>query len=162
MSYHFHSSLYRITKAVRFQPCHLQVSKKRLSYFLAAFSQNHWKLACLCTIEGGGSYSAPRPASYRMWRVRQGCEYPPLTHIQSNARRFLFLLSAYLLVAEAASFDKKELCRSDTNPLLCYRIWHNSSFAFIHHDKRSLTCRSDAIICRLDLSRINSLTHSRL
>ncbi len=49
-----------------------------------------------------------------------------------------------------------------TNPLLCYRIWHNSSFAFIHHDKRSLTSRSDAIICRLDLSRINSLTHSHL
>ena len=37
MSYHFHSSLYRITKAVRFQPCHFWVSKKRLSYFLAAF-----------------------------------------------------------------------------------------------------------------------------
>jgi hypothetical protein len=32
--------LYRITKAVRFQPCHFWVSKKRLSYFLAAFSQN--------------------------------------------------------------------------------------------------------------------------
>jgi hypothetical protein len=62
--------LYRITKAVRFQPCHFWVSKKRLSYFLAAFPQN----AC--------------------W--------------------FLFLLFAYLLVAEAASFDKKELCRSDT------------------------------------------------
>ncbi len=27
---------------------------------------------------------------------------------------FLFLLYVYLLVAEAASFDKKELCRSDT------------------------------------------------
>ena len=49
-----------------------------------------------------------------MWGVRGGREYPPLTHIQSKARRFLFLLSAYLLVAEAASFDKKELCRSDT------------------------------------------------
>ena len=32
-----------------------------------------------------------------------------------NARWFLFLLFAYLLVAEAASFDKKELCRSDTS-----------------------------------------------
>ncbi len=31
-----------------------------------------------------------------------------------NACWFLFLLFAYLLVAEAASFDKKELCRSDT------------------------------------------------
>ncbi len=58
-----------------------------------------------------------RHASYRMWGVRGGREYPPLTHIQSNARRFLFLLSAYLLVAEAASFDKKELCRSDTGPI---------------------------------------------
>jgi hypothetical protein len=32
-----------------------------------------------------------------------------------NACWFLFLLFAYLLVAEAASFDKKELCRSDTH-----------------------------------------------
>ena len=31
-----------------------------------------------------------------------------------NACWSLFLLSVYLLVAEAASFDKKELCRSDT------------------------------------------------
>jgi hypothetical protein len=31
-----------------------------------------------------------------------------------NTCWFLFLLFAYLLVAEAASFDKKELCRSDT------------------------------------------------
>jgi hypothetical protein len=45
---------------------------------------------------------------------RGGREHPPLTHIQSNARRFLFLLFIYLHFAEAASFDKKELCRSDT------------------------------------------------
>ena len=31
-----------------------------------------------------------------------------------NACGFLFLLSVYLVVAGAASFDKKELCRSDT------------------------------------------------
>jgi hypothetical protein len=31
-----------------------------------------------------------------------------------NACWFLFLLFVYLLVTEAASFDKKELCRSDT------------------------------------------------
>jgi hypothetical protein len=31
-----------------------------------------------------------------------------------NACWFLFLLFVYLLVAEAASFDKKELYRSDT------------------------------------------------
>jgi hypothetical protein len=36
-----------------------------------------------------------------------GREYPPLTHIQSNACRFLFLLFIYLRFAEAASFDKK-------------------------------------------------------
>jgi hypothetical protein len=30
-----------------------------------------------------------------------------LTHIQSNACRFLFLLFTYLRFAEAASFDKK-------------------------------------------------------
>ncbi len=45
---------------------------------------------------------------------RGGREHPPLTHIQSNACRFLFLLFSYLRFAEAASFDKKELCRSDT------------------------------------------------
>jgi hypothetical protein len=55
-----------------------------------------------------------RPASNRMWGVRGGREYPPLTHIQSNALWFLFLLFIYLRFAEAASFDKKELCRSDT------------------------------------------------
>ena len=49
-----------------------------------------------------------------MWGVRGGREHPPLTHIQSNACRFLFLLFIYLRFAEAASFDKKELCRSDT------------------------------------------------
>jgi hypothetical protein len=42
-----------------------------------------------------------------MWGVRGGREYPPLTHIQSNVCRFLFLLFAYLRFAEAASFDKK-------------------------------------------------------
>ncbi len=40
-----------------------------------------------------------------------------------------------------------------TNPLLCYRIWHHSSFAFIHHGKWSLTSRSGAIICRLDKAK---------
>jgi hypothetical protein len=42
-----------------------------------------------------------------MWGVRGGRERPPLTHIQSNACRFLFLLFIYLRFAEAASFDKK-------------------------------------------------------
>jgi len=35
----------------------------------------------------------------------------------TNACWSLFLLSTYLVVAEAASFDKKELCRSDTTIL---------------------------------------------
>jgi hypothetical protein len=52
-----------------------------------------------------------------MWGVRGGPEHPPLTHIQSNACRFLFLLFIYLRFAEAASFDKKELYRSDTPPV---------------------------------------------
>ncbi len=42
-----------------------------------------------------------------MWGVRGRREHPPLTHIQSNACRFLFLLFIYLRFAEAASFDKK-------------------------------------------------------
>ena len=58
---------------------------------------------------GGGSHSAPGPPLIACGGGRGWRERPPLTHIQSNARRFLFLLSAYLLVAEAASFDKKEL-----------------------------------------------------
>jgi hypothetical protein len=41
VSYHFHSSLYRITKAVRIQLHHFWVSKKRPSYILAASPENH-------------------------------------------------------------------------------------------------------------------------
>jgi hypothetical protein len=37
----------------------------------------------------------------------EGRARAPLTHIQSNACRFLFLLFIYLRFAEAASFDKK-------------------------------------------------------
>jgi hypothetical protein len=46
-----------------------------------------------------------------------------------NACWFLFLLFAYLLVAEAASFGKKELCRSDT--LTKLNISTNSDGIFI-------------------------------
>ena len=58
---------------------------------------------------------------------RGGREHPPLTHIQSNACRFLFLLFSYLRFAEAASFDKKELRRSCT----VWVVWntHNLSQA---------------------------------
>ncbi len=50
-----------------------------------------------------------------MWEGGEGGLGVPTSDPHTiNACWFLFLLSAYLLVAEAASFDKKELCRSDT------------------------------------------------
>jgi hypothetical protein len=82
---------------------------------------------------------------------RGGREHPPLTHIQSNACRFLFLLFSYLRFAEAASFDKKELCRSDTvdvaassyallktdvfNKSKVLTIVHSNGIVFIHSKK---------------------------
>ncbi len=53
--------------------------------------------------------------------VRGGLRVPTSDPHTINACWFLFLLFAYLLVAEAASFDKKELCRSDTGSK-CHRI----------------------------------------
>jgi hypothetical protein len=48
--------------------------------------------------------------------VKKGGSRVPASDLHANnACWFLFLLSAYLVVAEAASFDKKELCRSDTH-----------------------------------------------
>ncbi len=49
--------------------------------------------------------------------VRGGLRVPTSDPHTINACWFLFLLLAYLLVAEAASFDKNELCRSDTGML---------------------------------------------
>ncbi len=47
--------------------------------------------------------------------VKKGGSRVPASDLHANnACWFLFLLSAYLVVAGAASFDKKELCRSDT------------------------------------------------
>ncbi len=46
--------------------------------------------------------------------VRRGVRVPASDPHTINACWCLFLSFAYLLVAEAASFDKKELCRSDT------------------------------------------------
>ncbi len=47
--------------------------------------------------------------------VKNGGSRVPTSGLHAiNACWFLFLLSAYLVVAGAASFDKKELCRSDT------------------------------------------------
>ena len=47
--------------------------------------------------------------------VKKGGSRVPTSGLHAiNACWFLFLLSAYLVVAGAASFDKKELCRSDT------------------------------------------------
>ena len=65
--------------------------------------------------EGGGAVIAHKARLLIACGGRGGREHPPLTHIQSNACRFLFLLFSYLRFAEAASFDKKELCRSDTD-----------------------------------------------
>ncbi len=50
-----------------------------------------------------------------MWEGGEGGVRVPTSDPHTiNACWFLFLLFVYLLVAEAASFDKKELCRSDT------------------------------------------------
>ena len=51
-----------------------------------------------------------------MWEggEKGGVRVPASDPHTINACWFLFLLFVYLLVAEAASFDKKELCRSDT------------------------------------------------
>ncbi len=50
-----------------------------------------------------------------MWEGGEGrLRVPTFDPHTINACWFLFLSFAYLLVAEAASFDKKELCRSDT------------------------------------------------
>ncbi len=56
---------------------------------------------------GGGAVIAHNAPLLSHVGGRGGREHPPLTHIKSNARRFLFLLSIYLRFAEAASFDKK-------------------------------------------------------
>ena len=53
-----------------------------------------------------------------MWEGGEGgLRVPTFDPHTINACWFLFLSFAYLLVAEAASFDKKELCRSDTKPM---------------------------------------------
>jgi len=50
--------------------------------------------------------------------VKKGGSRVPTSGLHAiNACWFLFLLSAYLVVAGAASFDKKELCRSDTTTM---------------------------------------------
>ena len=61
----------------------------------------------------------PGPASYHMYEGGEGgLRVPTSDPHATNACWSLFLLFTYLVVAEAASFDKKELCRSDTIPLL--------------------------------------------
>jgi hypothetical protein len=57
VSYHFHSSLYRITKAVRIQLHHFWVSKKRLSFLLAALPENNQFLSMGVYYGGGGGMS---------------------------------------------------------------------------------------------------------
>jgi hypothetical protein len=54
-----------------------------------------------------------------MWEGGEGGLRVPTSDPHTiNACWSLFLLFTYLVVAEAASFDKKELCRSDT-AILC-------------------------------------------
>jgi hypothetical protein len=74
-------------------------------------------LACLqVLLKGGGAAIVhPGPPLIACGRgVKRGVRVPTSDPHTINACWFLFLLSVYLLVAEAASFDKKELCRSDT------------------------------------------------
>jgi hypothetical protein len=59
-----------------------------------------------------------------------------------NACWFLFLLFAYLLVAEAASFDKKELCRSDTSRHF-FPHYSTTRLASLKVPKREIFDRSD-------------------
>ncbi len=66
------------------------------------------------TMRGGGAVIAHKARLLIACGGMGGRKHPPLTHIQSNACRFLFLLFSYLRFAEAASFDKKELRRSCT------------------------------------------------
>ena len=61
-----------------------------------------------------------------MWEGGEGgLRVPTFDPHTINACWFLFLSFAYLLVAEAASFDKKELCRSDTptKKLICFMVF---------------------------------------
>jgi hypothetical protein len=55
------------------------------------------------------------PLQMPIVRGEGGLRVPTFDPHTINACWFLFLSFAYLLVAEAASFDKKELCRSDTD-----------------------------------------------
>ena len=109
MSYHFHSSLYRITKAVRFQPCHFWVSKKRLSCFLAAFPENHWFWPMWMYYWGGGVCldNVTLPA-----RLVTRNRHRPRHHglIPVHLAKCLFLLSLpFLCVAySCAVVDKKD------------------------------------------------------
>ncbi len=118
MSYHFSSSLYRITKTVRIQLCHSWVSKKSLSYLLAVFLENHWNWPVCVLLKGGGAAIVHQTRLLSHVGGEGRVRVPTSDPHTINACWFLFLLFAYLLVAEAASFDKKELCRSDTEVIV--------------------------------------------
>ncbi len=63
----------------------------------------------------------PGPSSYHMQEGGEGGPRVPTSDLHAiNACWSLFLPFTYLVVAEAASFDKKELCRSDTTAKLIY------------------------------------------
>ena len=108
MSYHFHSSLYRITKAVRIQPCHSWVSKKRLSYFLAVFPENHWFWPVWMYYWGGGGVCLDN-VTLPAWPGIRNCL--GLRHHGLNLVhlvRCLFLLSPFCC---GGLFRYKKACR---------------------------------------------------
>ncbi len=93
------------------------------------------------------------------WRlISQWLKKPWINHLTYNdfsrvanlLTLFIILTSSNECMAYLTSVLFTVVSIVVTNPLLCYRIWHHSSFAFIHHGIWSLTPRSDAIICRLD------------
>jgi hypothetical protein len=61
-----------------------------------------------------------------MWGGEGRARAPTFDPHTINACRFLFLLFTYLRFAAAASFDKKELCRSDTDAFI--RVWYTNMF----------------------------------
>ncbi len=84
----------------------------------------------------GGAVIAHRARLLIACGGRGGREHPPLTHIQSNACRFLFLLFSYLRFAEVASFDKKELRRSGTESMM----YDNQSYFNRHTQNLRTKC----------------------
>ncbi len=118
MSYHFHSSLYRITKAVRIQPCHFWVSKKRLSYFLATFPENHWFWPVWMYYERGGCALI---ASLCLRGLGHAIALGYVTMASFLCTQYDVSFS-HLRSAVGVSFDMKKACRRRTVPLF-KKLW---------------------------------------